>query len=371
MTKNQLNSFSLHDLSNYLRSEHWQYKGQYPDKAYVFEKNDKSVLVPMSEHFHDYYLRLSEAVREISKIEQRETRKVIADLQSAGADTLRIRVNSPEVAHGLISIEKGALLFDSAKAIVQSAARSADSPKAYYRSRPSQKTDDYLKTIKLGQTEVGSYIIKVIFPVIPDLQEALPTMENDIEVSFDRKVTTTLTTALNSLENGIRNQMIKPSQQYFLDAVSQGVNANLCDALVAIGTAIPEAEIDTSMTWARTRARPSIKSESRFRDDDFSYLQRASSTLREQAWGEEFTLVGNITKLSSEERLDGGEVTLKANVGDKRRSVKLCLTPDQYKQALNVHQHYSDVEVVGVIDQRGQTLVIENVKEITELNDDI
>ncbi|MCF6314381.1 MAG: hypothetical protein L3J39_18175 [Verrucomicrobiales bacterium] len=370
MTKNQLNSFSLHDLSNYLRSERWEYKGQYPDKAYVFEKNDKSVLVPMSKHFQDYYLRLSEAVREISVLEERGTRKVIADLQSAGADTLRIRVNGPEVAHGLISIEKGALLFAAAKAIVQSAARSADSPKAYYRSRPSQKTDDYLKTIKLGQTEVGSYIVKIIFPVVPDLQQALPTMENDVEISYDRKVTATLTTALNSLEEGIKQQLVNPSQQYFLDAIQQGVNANLCDALVSISNAIPEAAIDTSMTWARTRGKPTIKSKAHFQDDDFSYLQQASRTLREQAWGEEFTLVGNITKLSSADRLDGGEVTLRATVADKRRSVKLQLNPRQYQEALKIHKAYSDVEITGVIEQRGQTLVIENVKEITQLNDD-
>lgn len=369
MTKNQLNSFSLHDLSNYLRSENWEYKGQYPEKAFVFEKADKSVLVPMSKEFKDYYLRLSEAVREISESEQRGARKVIADLQSAGTDTLRIRVDSPEVANGLISIEKGALLFDSAKAIVQSAARSADAPKAYYRSRPSQQTDNYLKTIKLGQTEVGSYIVKVLFPVVPDLQEALPSMENDVEVSFDRKVTTILTTGLNTLEAGIKQQLVNPSQQFFLNAISSGVNANLCDALVYIGDAIPEAIIDTDMTWARTRGRPSIKAKSCFQDDDFSYLQQASRTLREQSWGEEFTLVGNITKLSSEKRLDGGEVTLRAHVVDKRRSVKLQLNPKQYQAALKIHQDYSDVEVIGVIEQIGQTLVINDVKEITSLRD--
>ncbi len=370
MTKEHLNTFSLLDLSNYLRSEGWKCVGQYPEKAFVFQKDEQTVLIPMHKNFPDYHRRIWETVRDVSAFEQREELKLIFDLQAAGSDVFRLRVDSPEVAQGLITLDKGALLFESTKTLVQSAARSADSPKAYYRARATQQTDDYLKTVKLGQTERGSYIVKVMFPIIPDPQEALPTMENEIEVSYDRKVTMKLTEGLNSLESGIRSQIATPNLESFLDAVPNGVSANLCDALVAIGEAIPEAVIDTSMSWAKTRGRPTIKTVARFQDDDFSYLSGASRKLREQAWGEEFTLVGNITQLSSEARLDGGEVSLKAHVGEKRRSIKLHLNPQQYQEALSIHQNYYDVEVVGVIEQRGQKLFISDVKQMTRIVDE-
>ena len=367
MTKTQLNTFSTLDLSNYLKSEGWACKGQYPEKAFVFSKENHSVLVPVHKNFPDYYLRISQTVRDLSELENRESYKVIRDLQATGADLFRLKIDSPEVEQGLITLDKGALLFDSAKTIIQSAARSADSPKTYYRSRPSQQADEYLKTVKLGQTEKGSYIVTVMLPVIPDLQKTLPTLENEIEVPYGRKVTLQLTNALNLLEQSIQSQIASPGIQSFLDAAPSGVNANLCDALVAIGEAIPGASVDTQMTWARTRGKPTIKTTARFQDDDFSYLSSASRALREQAWGEEFILVGNITKLSSEQPLDGGEVILKATVSDKRRSVKLQLNPKQYQQAVQVHKDYSDVEVTGVVEQQGQSLVIEQVREMVPL----
>jgi hypothetical protein len=279
-----------------------------------------------------------------------------------------MRVASPEIESGLVSLEKGALLFEGMKIMVQSSARCAHQPKPHFRARLSQQTESYLKMVRLGQTEVGSYIVKVLLPVEPNLSDDLfPEIQ---AISFDRQVSMLLASGLHCLETGVRKQIAQPSLDLFLDHISEGVNANLCDALVMIGEAIPEAEVNTEMTWAKTRPSPDLPKTARFQDDDFSYLAGASRALKAQDFGEEMELTGFFKTLSSEKRLDGGDVVFRATVGDRIRSVKLNLNPEQYQIALDAHKEYRDARIEGVVEQLGQKLVIPTVSRIELLSED-
>ena len=368
MNAPQLKSFSLQDLGSYLRFSGWKCIGEYPDKAFVFQNESKEILVPQHEGMADYLLRLEILVKELSNIEQRSDDNIIADLQGAGSDTFRVRVASPEIEDGLVSLEKGSVFFEAVKAMVQSAARSAQQPKAHYRARLPLKAENYMKDVRLGQTEVGSYIVKVLLPVTPSLQEEF--FSHDLATDFERQVSSTLMSGLSALSTGVRRAVAQPTAQFFLENIPNGVSANLCDSVSMLGETVSDASVDTSMNWAKTRAAPNGPSKAHFTNDDFSYLQGVSCTLKEQDWGEELELQGMIRRLESEKRLDGGDVTLATTIEGKRRNIKVHLNPEQYEQAVEAHKAYSDVALTGIVERRGQSLIIEKVVEISALTEE-
>lgn len=203
-------------------------------------------------------------------------------LERSGGLAERIDIQLKCTAEALpvaeVTLNHGIVLFDNAQKMVHAAACSALSPKAYHLARAGTQAENFLKSVKLGQTEVGSYILTIIFPVTPDLLESV---DDESALPFERKVTRSLATGLNSLESAVRSQVAKPSLDPFLEGINQGVSANLCEALSNIGEGTAGTIMDTQITWARNRSIPKLVTKARFRDGDFSYLRSAAMRLKE------------------------------------------------------------------------------------------
>lgn len=52
--KEKLREFPVQDLIIYLTNHDWSYKGSYPKKGLVFEKEKNSVFIPINKKFSDY-----------------------------------------------------------------------------------------------------------------------------------------------------------------------------------------------------------------------------------------------------------------------------------------------------------------------------
>ena len=309
---------SAHDVAGYVRSTGWTCLGNYAREASVFEKDGHSLLVPLASDFADYGRRMEEIVSNLAGFEKRSQDAVLRDLAYASSDVFRIRLANPLFDDGEVTHDQGILLFDNAQKMVHAAARSAISPKAYHLARAGTQTEDFLKTVKLGQTEIGSYIVTIVrFPVTPDLfggeevESALP---------FERKVTRSLVTGLNSLQTAVRSQVSKPSLDPFLESISLGVSASLCEAISNIGERTEGTTVDTQVTWARNRNIPQLDTKARFLGGDFSYLRSAANRLKEQDWDDDLVITGQVTRIESDKVLFGGEVFIYAIVGEFHRN---------------------------------------------------
>ncbi|GHC44396.1 hypothetical protein [Roseibacillus persicicus] len=361
-SSHQIDHLTSHDVAAYVRSSGWKHIGNYGQEASAFEKNEHQLLIPLATDFADYGRRMAEVVSSLAKFEARSLDAVLRDLAYASADVFRIRLQNPLFEGGEVTLDQGILLFDNAQKLVHAAARSAINPKAYHLARAGTQAEDFLKRVKLGQTEIGSYILTIVFPITPDL---LDDQDEEASLPFERKVTRGIVSGLNSLETALRSQVAKPSLEPFLKLVKKGVSANLCEAISNIGEKTEGTMIDTQLTWARNRRAPEMNTKARFQAGDFSYLRSAAENLKEQAWDEELVVTGPVTRIESDAALFGGDVFVNALIGESVRRVKLNLDQDQYQQANQAHLAGQAIEVRGKIEKQGRYLTMVSPAEFS------
>lgn len=283
----------------------------------------------------------------IADLEQRSMAAVLADLQTADADVLRIRLVGPAAGRGDVSLATDVALRDGARRALLASACSVLSPAPYHPRLSKGAADTLLAACRAGQTEVGSYVVRVLCPlhaVEPVSLEPIP---------FTRRVTISLMRSIDELVGSIEGGTLDA----YLDAHAEhpGLSANLCEALVQLQPAVDESvvdrggsEVEISTTWAsdphvpppsatEVPARVVIKAE-------YSReIERAAQRLR--PGGAES---GKQWYVGTVERLDGSTGDDGRRAGDVRLSVffdegeslraRATLGPDAYAVAVAAHE---------------------------------
>ena len=109
----------------------------------------------------------------------------------------------------------------------------AVSPRAFYGTRKPKEAGDYIRRVRLGQTEHGSFVRTVLSEVPPKLSpsESGKLFDEDLPVPFERRVTEVLlkasAAAVHAAEEAGASGDFKP----FEEAIDAGVSGNLCGAL--------------------------------------------------------------------------------------------------------------------------------------------
>jgi hypothetical protein len=75
---------------------------------------------------------MADAAQVLAAVEQRSVWTVLNDLANPPADTLRLRVQSPEAASGSLSLAEGLRLLRGGHDLLLAAAHSAHQRQAYY-----------------------------------------------------------------------------------------------------------------------------------------------------------------------------------------------------------------------------------------------
>lgn len=162
------------DVAAYVRSTGWRLTGFWGTDASVWSSAEREIVLPEHTQFADFALRMAEVVAALAEVEKRSQLELFRDLTMAAADVVRVRVASPLAADGSVGLDEGVMLFNSAREMILSAARATVSPRPYFRSRLPGEAEEYLRKVRLGQTERGSYVATIVCPVSPELQTNLP-----------------------------------------------------------------------------------------------------------------------------------------------------------------------------------------------------
>lgn len=352
------------DVVAYLRSTDWQLAGFMGDSATVWKKQEQQILLPQDLSFADYAHRLAEVLDTLAAVENRSQLEIFRNLVTATADVVRIRVISALASDGSLALERGVMLFESAREIMLSAARAAVAPRAYFRSRLPGPADDYIRKVRLGQTEHGSYVVTMVCPVSPELQPVDSSQLPSVEEPYDRRVTRMLAGALHTSTLAARKAGITQTMEPFTTAVREGVSSNLCNALAEIGSGMQEGQIEVSFSWSRTRSPPDVPS-SRIviPFDSIPIIREAARVLKETYSDDDFELVGPVVQLDSAEASIGGEVLIYAEVDTGLRKVKAYLNGPDYRKALEAHKSGLDISCRGRLQKDGRYLTLRDARE--------
>ena len=357
----------------YLGAHGWERVRPYGDMGNVYASADggEEVLVPAAEHFADYALRLSEIIKILSQAENRDGHAILRDIGLTGYDLLRVRL--PEAAEdGSVSIDTGVTLFQEAHNLLLAAACSTVRPQRFFRAGRNQQAAEYMRGVRLGQTEQGSFVANLLSPVPPILAAGPPALfDTAPEEPFERQVTRKLVSSLRSTRAAIVAVNQGDDIQAFEQKIAQGISANFCDAITSLLGVENGKALDISVSWAAIRSAKESRAQVRFVASDLPILREASRTLKDRQEHPDERIEGYVTSLAREQSEHQGRVTLKAFVEGAIRSIRADFSPADYGRITDAHNRRLVVSLEGDLRRDGQRWTLHNPRDLViSENDD-
>jgi len=344
------------DIASYLRSRGWTEHGAQNGAWATFIRDDVEIAIPLTTNLVDFPQRMADALHTLELVEERDQTEILADLSLTSDDVVRIRIADVETRDGTLSLERASRVVSRTYDLMLAAACAAVEPKLYYPSRKPQKAMDYMRNIRMGQTERGSFVIAALSRVSPELMPADEASALGIPEPFERQVTEMLACALGAASQAAVNAIASGDLRQFERAVTQGVSANLCDAVAGMG--VSEGgwrDVEIGMSWARSRPTRGIPP-SRFlvTADMAPVFQETARLFKSKSPRDDFELSGPVVRLNRGPEDRDGEVTIAGLIDEATRSVVVCLTGDDYRLAVRAHQDRLPLSVTGALQKQGR-----------------
>jgi len=287
-----------------------------------------------------------EVVRRLAELERRPPDNVLSDLQHADADVIRVRVQGPGTESGELSFAADVSLREGTRRALMAAACSVINPARFHPRLSRTEAEELLAASRAGQTERGSYVLKVICPLnAVDVASGQLDLGSDGQAPapFTRQVTRYLMLATRQLVARIENGRLEEYEEEPKES-EVSLSSNLCDALVRMQSDRHDARVELSTSWAADRrVAPPLNVPSRvaIKPEYFREIEAVAKVLRPQQPAQEEMLIGTVERLSGSVGGDGhrsGEVEFNVLRDDEQLRVRANLTSEQYREALRVHE---------------------------------
>jgi hypothetical protein len=356
-------------LAGYARGEGWAKAEPFGAHADVYTAAGKpEIILPRSDRLGDYPNVVAKLIACFADATQQDELATYRDLSTADRDVVRIRACGG-IDDGAVPIDAGVELVTQSRQMMLAAACAARAPQALYRAGANREASDYLRRVKLGQTEQGSFVVTLLTPVPPQLQPplqaSLPSFEDE---PFERQVTRRLAGSLEALRNAAELAASGEGQGAFERAVADGVSANLCEAVA--GLLVQSSGMTISVTWARTRPTPEPHRRIAFSASDAAIVTEAARMFRARHPRPDMALFGTVHALKRRDEDVDGLVTLKAMVDDRPQLVRAVLDQANYSIAVRAHDSKTPVIVKGDLERVGQRWQLTNAQVTSLANDE-
>ena len=359
-----LASVSLRSLNTYLSSHGWRKTDSYADSGFVFGlENETSELLVPARVLSDYQRRIEDILETLADVEQRESLAILRDVTTSEYDLIRVHLPDPTLG-GTVLISEGVSLFQESHNLLLAAACSASRPQRAYRAGRNQEANDYMDSVRFGQTEMGSFVASLLSPVPPnlvgqaDLNTGLP------PEPFARRVTRKLVSGLRSVKTAVTLADHGGDISAFEQSVPQGVSANLCEAIANLLDVESSGGFDVSVSWSLVREPPEGRVKVDFNGSDTPVLREASRILRDRQERPNERIDGYVYSLARGQAQFTGRVTLKAIVDGAISSVRVDFTPPDYSGIVEAHNERKVVSLEGDLRRDGQRWVLDNPRDL-------
>jgi flagellar biosynthesis regulator FlaF len=367
-----LPSLSESQIRHYLEASGWLEDGSIGDLATIWHRTedgqyDAEVILPRQAKARDYKERVIDLLISIAEFENHLPSEIATAIINVSVDIVYIRVIHDDVESGTIPLDDGILLNEKARDLMTSAVLSAISKRKHFSGARPMEATEYLQTLRLGQTQVGSYVVNIIAPLPPKVLEQ---ESSSIDTtSFTRMVTVNLATSLDALQNAI-NEFDDEDFSIFDEAVSKGVSANMCDAL--LGLSGDNKTRSFSISIAASTIEPSRLDSSNhydFTPEGVAIMEKVSEHFKDNYVLENCTLLGEVTKLDRPSDAENGYVTIATTLRGVAKNVVFELVQSDYCEAIHAHEGKLHVECKGDIHVSPRTTRLLNPTEFRVLRD--
>lgn len=354
---NKYNNISYSLIENYLSVNGWSNAKRIDGEISIWETGSdlkQRVWVPLDTGFGDYEDNLNRVFDTLSAHEDRPETRILEDIETfVIGDILRVRSEDPfNRDASTLPLEDGILLMKKARDMVVYSACSAEKIKAIHPNYRSDTIKEYLDNVRIGQTEKGSYIVKVISPLPKEAdaqeQQTLPHQEKPRP--FERKVIETLMTALDTVKEIAAAAKTKGvfEPEPFIESVSSGVSANLCESIVRIKNNPTNMPLEVSVSWAYSPIEidKNIPKQVSLPVNIMPYIQKAAEALREKEPAY-LTIKGIVTDLHRGTKTGPGSITVGASIEGRPKAIHIELSEEDYQTAINAHGEGLEINCTG------------------------
>lgn len=355
------------EFSKYLISNGWSISLKKDGLFAIWEScehPDYEILQPLNSKASDFNRRVIDLVDVLSTTQNKSVDDVNSELNEISDDVIRIRVIHNDVDNGTIPFNDGVDLFVKTKELLSSAARSlVKAQKGFYGGKSPDIVSNYFDSLKLSQTEIGSYILKVASPI--HLQE---TEQSDhCDVPFGRIVSNRIIQSVMKLEEAVDCYRRTNNHIHFEEVIGYGVGASLCSAIVGLSGQRRNRTVEISIqpspyaTDENLKARVVTVSSS-----DIPIIEHARDYYSNNYSAVNYELEGQVTKLAREVDSDHGVVTISEVIKgskSKTRKVEVALDDKMYDEAIKAHEKSIIMHFVGTLVVSGRKVTLSNIQK--------
>lgn len=352
------------DLAAYLRVHDWRETEREEGRYAFWYKNggdeEIEVLLPLNHEVRDYATRIAEVLHALEVAESRSQLEILTDIQSGSHDVIRIAAEHEQLVNGTIPLERGVQFVTNAQALLLAAACSTAQPREAYPARKPTQALDYMHQVRMGQSEHGSYVVTLHSPIPPLLRVPKQLQFfGEAEEPFARKASQMLMQALHAVQVAAERSVSTGEFAPFQEMTSQGISANLCDALVGLYEGSNSGKVRVRMSWSPVRTiQLQVPKTVVIASDIIPIIKEAARFLRVSASREEFLVRGFVVGLKRPKKSISGQVTISGFVDDQYRNIQVDLSGDDYEAAVHAHQELLPVRCEGELVREGRLHVL-------------
>ncbi len=350
-------------VGSFLVREGYGLVGSKPEIAEIYESAAGVVLLLPADQRDRGYTRKLRDLLEVFVDSTMTLDDVVASVVLPNSDIFRYRIETPESVWGQLRLSYTQEAMQALFTMLRFTAAGVSSRKLDYRGGISESAKGFADQCRFGQTEYGSFVLKVFCPAKP-----IGLSDSDLlGEPFGRATTRALLENFAFLSSAKSEDLAEP--------LPPTLNRQVADAVARLQPRLTLGlSTEVGMRFAKLPRRDDENAEMVPRAEVqtldlgpfvYSRAQAVRDRLRKAEEFERELLRGYIVNLHKDRPIPDSEqsheITLEVKAGSNWRLVRLRLLPPQYRQALKWQDANSPVDLDAVIDKRGQVWVVANM----------
>lgn len=358
-------------VRDYVKSRGWKAVEGSRRRLWIFihpNSELRQLIIPMDQDsaWNDALL---EIIIRLAETEGSSFDMVLNNLLSSYSDVVRFRVGGDESIGGMLPMTDATELINGATRALLASACSVINKVKHHARMSRVEAEDFIRMCKMGQTEIGSYVVKVVCPLNETQEPSFPQESQP----FAREVTSVLMSGCDKIVKGIENDNVEKMLE--LDTENPVVTSNLCDALLMMHAAREKNYLAIETSWSAMPKfpLPALPCSVKFKHEYFKTVEEIQRQLRPKKEQEEETMLfGTVETLNGDVADDGrrsGEVVFSLLLSDEEVvRARGNLNAEDYEKALQAHEKGRGyVAFKGVLKRGARIGWINEINDFREL----
>jgi hypothetical protein len=347
----------------YLKHHGWTVRGG-RDGLYVRladpSEESHGVIVPLDTERADFRNLLTDAVATVGEVSGLDYHRMLTKLDIGIGDLVRFHKNIPAPHHSIPWLAGQSLVASSTR-LLEAAAKAQREKVQYFGNKHRTSAMAYMNGVRMGQTEIGSYVVTALTPVgdIAGVDVPLPGFG---EALTGREVTHTLVSSLGAAREAADEFNRTSSSAVFDEAVQYGVSYELTDALIRLVSYSDGAAV--GVEWRDWSDEAPAPVHFQFEPSDMSALETASLRFVRTDPAVDVTLVGTVTLLDRPRPGTAGVIRLNVIEGSQAKKVRVRLPEEMYDQAIEAFRDGLAMRLSGRQEKEGRLYWLYHPREI-------